>query len=548
MANVNSLEKKLGFNPFEKLNGPNCQKKGFITETYSPDGGRMYFTVKNAERIDYCRSKIDEWHRKKNTSDEENAYLLACLLDSVSSVSNTAGVYGAYLKKWDNRALKPFSMQKITCDTNPQANVISVSNSHAEDCIENIECDILYLDPPYTQNQYGTQYHLLETLTENDRPNVSKITGSRHVTPYRSKWSSDNLVHIAFEKIIAETKAKYIILSYSSDGFMTPNFIKEILCRYGNEATFVQKDIAYKNYTNKKSKHKCSHCEYLFFIEKKKEESIVVDAPLNYTGSKAKLIEKIRKYIPNEKNVSLFVDLFGGGFNFGANMPYKKMVYNDINDRIVNLLKSFYEKECASYIRDIKKCIEKKSLTKGNKDAYLKLRAEYNKNPSELLLYVLILYGFQQQIRFNGKKEFNNPAGNRWFNENLQARFIAFNRQIKKKNISFLSMDFEKVLEPLGKGDFIYADPPYSGTLGVYNDGKRGFYNWSPTEDKRLLSKLTDAGKRGVKFMLSYEDQGNTTILNWVKENGYRMISLDSNQGRYNKRKEMIVVNYEAQN
>ena len=176
------------------------------------------------------------------------------------------------------------------------------------------------------------------------------------------------------------------------------------------------------------------------------------------------------------------------------------------------------------------------------------MRAEYNKNPSELLLYVLILYGFQQQIRFNGKKEFNNPAGNRWFNENLQARFIAFNRQIKKKNISFLSMDFEKVLEPLGKGDFIYADPPYSGTLGVYNDGKRGFYNWSPTEDKRLLSKLTDAGKRGVKFMLSYEDQGNTTILNWVKENGYRMISLDSNQGRYNKRKEMIVVNYEAQN
>lgn len=544
LCNPKKIEEKLNLNPFETLNNPNGRVKGFFAETYSPYGCRMYFTEENAERIEYCRQEIEKW--KNFLSEEEYSYLLACLLDSVSEVSNTAGVYGAFLKKWDGRALKPFVFHPLKCKTNKNATICSVLNSHIENVIGDVDCDVLYLDPPYTQNQYGTQYHLLETLVKNDHPSTSKVTGSRPVTPYRSKWSCDVDAHVSFEKVIAETKAKYVILSYSNDGFMSPDFIKDVMCRYGKEDTFLQKQVCYKKYTNKKSKRDEKHVEYLFFVEKKAEGDVVVDAPLNYTGSKAGLVKKFREIIPSAGTVKKFVDLFGGGYNFGVNMPYRASVYNDVNGKIVDLIRMFYENETASLVKKIKSTIKKYGMQKGDKEAYLKLRNYYNTKPSSLVLYVLILYGFQQQIRFNGKKEFNNPPGNRWFNENLLSRCISFCRTIKRNSVVFSNLSYEKVLSELGEGDFVYADPPYSGTLGVYNDGKRGYYGWNAQSDESLLNGLKLASDRGTKFILSYVDDGNPMILEWAKKNNFVLIHLDSNQGKYSNRKELVVMNYDS--
>lgn len=79
---------------------------------------------------------------------------------------------------------------------NEPCNSVTVFNSKIESIIENVKCDILYLDPPYTQNQYGTQYHLLETLVLDDNPSISKITGSRSTAPMRSDWSKEYKAHI----------------------------------------------------------------------------------------------------------------------------------------------------------------------------------------------------------------------------------------------------------------------------------------------------------------------------------------------------------------
>lgn len=55
-----------------------------------------------------------------------------------------------------------------------------VYNSKIEDIIEDIDADILYLDPPYTINQYSTQYHVLETIAKYDDPELKGITGARN--------------------------------------------------------------------------------------------------------------------------------------------------------------------------------------------------------------------------------------------------------------------------------------------------------------------------------------------------------------------------------
>lgn len=235
-ANECSFE-RLKLNPFDYFNSNSEILTGFIYNNYSPGGSnRMYFTAENAGRIDYFRATIEQWKNEALITENEYAYLLASLIESVSVVSNTAGVYGAFLKHWDSRALKPIEFKKVSSNPSTPNDTIFL-NAKLEDIISEVECDILYLDPPYTQNQYGTQYHLLETLVLYDNPRISKITGSRPTSPMRSDWSKNFKTHILFDKILAKTKAKYIVFSYSRDGFMSKSFIEASLKRYGKPET-----------------------------------------------------------------------------------------------------------------------------------------------------------------------------------------------------------------------------------------------------------------------------------------------------------------------
>ena len=81
---------RLGFDPFEYLNASTRKRHGFIYNNYSPGGSaRMYFTAENATRIDYFRWQIEHWFVNEEISEEEYAYLMASLVEAVSSVSNT---------------------------------------------------------------------------------------------------------------------------------------------------------------------------------------------------------------------------------------------------------------------------------------------------------------------------------------------------------------------------------------------------------------------------------------------------------------------------
>ncbi len=535
--------------PFTFLNENKDILEGFVYKNYSPGGSkRMYFTSYNAARIDFFRKVIEDWYQTGYINTDEYSYLLACLLESVSSVSNTAGVYGAFLKHWDNRALKEIKFNNLP--TNIGEAEVTEYNGQIEDLIKTISCDILYLDPPYTQNQYGTQYHLLETLILNDNPPLSAVTGSRPTTPMRSQWSKKYHSHILLDKVIAETNAKHIIVSYNNDGFMSQDYIASVLKRYGKEETYKFICVDYKKYNNFKCRGGENHKEYLFYIEKKSKDAVVYESPLNYTGSKSKMVGFIKSHLPS-KEIKTFVDLFGGGFNVGVNIKADEILYNDINPFVEGIIHSFTS-DTYTYLQYIEKMSNYYNLSPCNKDGFLQIRNKYNEMAMDKrdarMLYTLVLYGFQQQIRFNKAWEFNNPPGSRCFNERLLAKFVSFARKLKDMNVLFYNESFDKIDIKLAEDTFIYADPPYRETLGVYNDGKRGFEGWTKSHEKRLCEYLNQADRAKAKFMLSYlirtNNFQNQEITKWVENNNYKMTIMPIPQGRYCNRQEVIITNY----
>ena len=544
--------KKLGFDPFKYFNETNENKKGFIYENYSLGGSeRKYFSEENAEKIDFIRSTIEEWKNSKKINEREYYYLIASLLESVSKVANVAGVYGAYLKNWDARAIKPMKFIPVQTIKENAKTINDVYNEKTEDLMGKIEGDILYLDPPYTKNQYSIQYHLLETIAKYDNPNIKGKTGARDTSSLSSDFSKDGKVQILFEKIIAKAKFKYIILSYSSDGIMSKEYIENVMKRYGKEETYQFKKFNYKQYLNTRAKKENEHFEYLFFIEKKSEDKVTYYSPLNYMGGKSEMIDFFRKYMPN--NYNRFIDLFAGGFNVGINFNAKELIYNDCNYRVKELIEMFKKEDTYDLYKFIIKTIKKYNLNKEDKEAYIKARKEYN-HPEPLardpkLLYVIILYGFQQQIRFNSALEYNNPVGQSSFNDKILEKMISFSRELKEKNVMFMSEDFEKLEKYIDENTFFYCDPPYLITLGSYNDGKRGFSGWNEEHERRLLKFLDKVDSKGGKFMLSnvleHKDRKNNILEEWLKENKkYKLIKYDGRTGRALARKEIIVINY----
>lgn len=539
---------KLKKDPFIEFNNIKNKKKGFIYNNYSPGGSeRMYFSEENAARIDYIRTTIEKWYETDKIDNKEYYYLIACLLESISKVANVAGVYGAYLKKWDPRAVKPMKFIPIEMEKLDSKFDNEVYNEKIEELINDVSGDILYLDPPYTKNQYSVQYHLLETIALYDNPEIKGITGARDTSELTSNFSKKGYVHIAFEKLISRANFKHIIISYSSDGIMSKEYIESVLKRHGKPETLLFKKIEYRRYLNSRSKNKEEHYEYLFYIEKK-DDNVNYASPLNYIGGKADMISFLKENAP--KNIDRFIDLFGGGFNVGVNFECEQLIYNDYNFKVKELLETFKNEKTIEIYKYITSMIKKYRLKYGDKESYLKIRDLYNKTPLEKrnpkLLYLLVLYGFQQQIRFNSSYNYNNPVGQAGFNDKLLEKLISFCRNLKEKNVLFYSRDFTEFSKYINKNTFVYCDPPYLITLGSYNDGKRGFNGWDESEEIRLLNYLENLNKNGVKFMLSnvleHKGKKNKILIDWVKKNDFKIIPYKG-KTRGN-RKEIIIINY----
>ncbi len=269
VLNKNYIENHRNKDKWERISELNNleEVEGFIYKNYCKGGvtSRQYFSDENGKKIDSIRQEIKRLHESKKITDEQNYYLLASLLESADAVANTASVYGAYLKKLKKSAQKTLKLEPAIFDLNDAEH--QVYNEDANSLINRIKGDVLYLDPPYNARQYGSNYHLLNTIAEYEEFEPKGKTGLREYQ--RSLYCQKREVSAAFENLIINAKFQYIFLSYNNEGLMSENEVRKIMKKYG---IYDLKTIEYQRFKADKTEnrnHKATQTlEYLHILEK----------------------------------------------------------------------------------------------------------------------------------------------------------------------------------------------------------------------------------------------------------------------------------------
>lgn len=294
-----------------------------------------------------------------------------------------------------------------------------------------------------------------------------------------------------------------------------------------------------------------------------------IKSPLNYTGGKYKLLSQILPLFPSD--INKFVDLFTGGCNVAINVKANEKICNEIDEHLIALFEYFKSNDSSTVIDSVKNvikeygfsdtatygyeyygCDSSSGVATYNKEKYLKLREDYNKDTTNsLYFFVLVMFAFSNQIRFNSDGHFNMPVNKRDFNKNVEKNTIKFVDELDDK-YEFTNKDFRCVdLSGLSKDDMVYCDPPYLITTATYNENG----GWTEKDERDLLELLDNLNDRGVRFALSnvFESKGksNDILKEWSKK--YNVHYIDANYGscNYQKKKknendtiEVLITNY----
>lgn len=300
-----------------------------------------------------------------------------------------------------------------------------------------------------------------------------------------------------------------------------------------------------------------------------------IASPLNYIGGKARILDQMLPYMP--ENIDVFVDLFCGGCNVGMNVPAEYTIYNDTSMPLIGLLKALKRMRNETIISRINALIDEfnfsrtrnhnfkyyggdanKGVSAYNREKFLLLRERFNTYPKKdnqyyILLYTLILFGFNNQLRFNEKGEFNLPVGKRDFNTAIEAKLVRFLDALRNQNHEFQTKDFRIFnFNNLTEKSLVYCDPPYLITTATYNE-KEG---WTEQDEIDLLTILDNLSERGIKFALSnvlqHEGKQNILLQEWISQHNYVVHNLfmDYHYSNYQKKskkaesQEVLITNY----
>ena len=259
----------------------------------------------------------------------------------------------------------------------------------------------------------------------------------------------------------------------------------------------------------------------------------MINSPLNYTGNKFKLLQQIVPYLNGESKS--FVDIFGGSGLVALNTQYKKILINDNDPIIIELLRYFMNNSAKQIFCDIDTIIKKygftdsyrnglhsyreerhEGLSRYNKKPFNCLKADYNKDPSVEKLFALIIFGFNHYIRYNSKGLYNVPVGKVDYSASLRRKTEEYTSAFRLKDITIKNLDFRNKTLYADEKALYYFDPPYLITQAPYNT------TWHDSDDQDLLNLLDDLNDRGIKFALSNvissNGKENTGLIEWSKK------------------------------
>ena len=272
---------------------------GWFTEHYGGDGTQKIsangdglkkpWQKKNTLKLDAIREEIDKLELDEITK----AVAITSLIFALDQVDSTLGHYASYLNEWSPRSYNEMKLEIPNLWVNKRKNV--VMNQDVFSAIKKLPSNIIiaYFDPPYGSNnekmppsrvRYASYYHIWTTICLNDKPEIFGKAKRRTDTSdtiagsvfeeFRKSESGRFIVIEAIEKLIKETQANYIILSYSSGGRATAQELNNVLNGYGKiieveKINYKKNVMSTMKWTNDWIKDtEENNYEYLFLMEK----------------------------------------------------------------------------------------------------------------------------------------------------------------------------------------------------------------------------------------------------------------------------------------
>lgn len=558
-------------------------KLDIIEENYfSLNFSETFFSNENCKKIGYIREEIDKLYKENLLNSREKDYLITSLIYAMDHIANTVGHYDAYRKGGDLN--KKLNLQLLLINKPGMNNNNEIYKMDSNELAKKIKCDLVYIDPPYNSRQYCDAYHLLENVALWEKPDVFGVARKMDRSSLKSKYCENSAPRV-FERLIKDLNCKYIIVSYNNMGLKGVGRSQakisdiDIVRSLEQKGEVVIYETEFNQFTTGKSNIQ-DHKERLFVCKVgvfKKQENIkilsYVKSPLNYTGGKYKLLDELFTRFPKENKT--FIDLFGGGFNVGVNANANNIVYNDISketkrlielfykysgneilEKLENLIRKYKLSDSSAYGYEFYNCTSSNGLGSYNKQGFINLREAYNNSKSseekDFLLLLLIIYSFNNQIRFNSNGNYNLPVGKRDLNNSMRKNIKLFSEKIKSKEVIFTNKDFSLLRPELYEEPFYYCDPPYLLGDASYNENG----GWNVENEKRLMNFLKDISDKGTKFALSnvieHKGKVNEELLKWAIQNKFNIIYLDKNysnsnyqsKAKNNKTVEVLITNY----
>ena len=187
---------------------------GYMTATFSQES--RFFQPDNARRIDAIRDEIARcW-----AGAALEPVLLTALLEAADRVDSTTGLQMAYLKQWAPRSFRPLTLR-------PPVLLAGPGHAIGGDAVVLAaglpEVDVAYLDPPYNQHRYFTNYHVWETLVAWDAPAHYGVACKRldaRDPSTKSVFNDRRRAPAALARLVADVRAETLIISGSDEGWV----------------------------------------------------------------------------------------------------------------------------------------------------------------------------------------------------------------------------------------------------------------------------------------------------------------------------------------